>query len=236
MLSDHSYTPIKEKMIDEDKFVIFQVNANDEYVKYRAGPLYTCYSYLIFYQTKENETNAILYHAKSGTPVRLPEIFLLIKNNYQSIKDVIIAMPHTLSYPHAEKILKDGILLLQRSFQTDKISIITVEEAFTYNVDTLGNHGVLIPHPRIMANNQLIIDYLKSLKKDIKETPFTRYDFLSNEVDGKPKGVEAIENKLEPLDAVISLKSSTTPEMFSIRFAMNFQRLIAGALKEQKQQ
>lgn len=225
MRSQHANViSIKIKIIAEDKFCIFPISTEGEYNKYRASPLYTCFAYLIYYQTKANEINAILYHAKSGIPERLSEIFSEIKENYQSIKEVIIATPKPLTYANTNVILEKGKLLLQDAFgkKIEDIPITIVEDTFLFDADTRGNHGVMIPDPNFTAHRQMVITYLQYLKQDIGQTNFTRYNLFSIEVEGKPTGVKALEECLKHLDDVIALKSTTTPEMLFAAICQEF--------------
>ncbi len=141
-------------LIPEDKFVIFKIDPNEEYQQYLASPLLTCFAYLIYYQTQQDNTKAVLYHAKSGEPKRLPAIVANIESEYKSLNKIIIAIPHSENYANTSSILDNAKQSLANIFMTsiDNLNISIVESAAIYMADTYGNHNISLRYDEDVIN------------------------------------------------------------------------------------
>lgn len=194
------------KVISEGFYEIISIDENKMYEQYSAQPLLTCFAYLLFYQTNQNERKAILYHSLSGLPKQMNEIINLIKKDFKSLDQVVIAISGSISNPTIKNLVEKAKEIINSSLTNiDNLNLTIIENAACYRVDSLGNHGVIIlpnkndSEPEI---NMELFNYLKNLQLELTTTRFTVKNWLNNEVTGTPKGVKALINHLEKLDNV----------------------------------
>lgn len=136
---------VETHCILEDMYEFITIEREKDVQLFCITPLITCFAFILFYKTRDSKEHAILYHAKSGYPDRLAEIYKVIAPQFSYLTKVIIATPHAIEEGNTAELIdlgKKEVRYVFNDYKNSESAYETVEESVCYFVNTAGEHGI----------------------------------------------------------------------------------------------